>query len=1237
MAASASACTPLLGVQVAAYAPSIVRIAVFTLVCLPTLGLPFFLLSRAHRIRFTHKRVDLDHPRASVVLATIGNQDGKWDVVQNDPVLPHQQLNLGFARCLAPEVVAKAMEARYCSVITLRHVRYLVLILSSSSSCGLNDMGVDSNGTEEDVFIAPVPSEMPLSTCDIEHDWHRDNKTREALAARSARLALFGENRISAPVHPLSHLLLSELMNPFFIFQVACVVLWIAEEYYMYAFAIFITSVGGAMLEACELHSNSKRLASLANASATPKDAMLVPGDSIQIEIGSIVPADCTLVDGSALVNESSLTGESAPVRKSPWNPFNKHHHAWNSPEVSLYAGTQIITARPGSRAFVTRTACSTERGRLVRNILLQPYNASGWGIVSSSSDGVHSASREVYYTLAFLLAIGITGALWAAMQFVKKFHLSHGEAILESLDLITIAVPPALPATVTFGLAFAIARLNACRIFCVRASAVPQAGHSTIICFDKTGTLTETGLDVHSVYECSRYDSSASLCQVLDFSRGNEDQELLSATLFSSALRHALACCHALTDVDGKLMGDEVDLKLFGLSGFHLVNDERSSSVFTVRSSPGSKVSEEIAVLRLLDFSSDLARQGSVAMLSNDVKEDEFVTVFVKGAPEVIASLSDPSSVPANLMLAVSDHASKGHRVLALASRRVMSTHPSALSFALESPRSALEKDLEFLGLVVLENRLKRDTSRVLSEIAGRGQLETRLITGDHAATAVCVAKQCGILREISNVASLTMLVQPVVGMESKTGGRNFELVDLDGSISPLPIATDDFDSFLKYFQPHVATRVSLVITGPVFEILPRESSFFDFVLRRGIVFARMSPRQKTELVRLLKSRTGGIVLMCGDGANDVGALREAHTGVAISTMPAAEPDSLNVESKQGYSAEIANSGDVVLRLCMNEEEDHPQDHLLSTYGASDGHYAGNRALFESPLDRGTRVDRCERPMSLATVRGKSDQTVAPQDAASLAAPFTAYGSISGALDVIRHGRAAAVASLAAFQYMFLYSVIQFSSVSILYSSGALVADGQFLFVDLFLVMPLAVLMSRSDAASRLHLRPPPGSIKDKFVVSTTLLMVYAQVLFQLVVFAFVLPSPPAQKIIAQGKGELVTRCALVTGMFVFVNLQYVTVAVALNLGPPHRKPLFSNAGACVAAGLTFVTCFVLLVSPAIPATWVGKWLEMEFLEAKVRLLLIVLACLNCITTFAIAFALQRQSLRVENKVRSA
>src|SRR5438045_4425707 len=90
---------------------------------------------------------------------------------------------------------------------------------------------------------------------------------------------------------------------------------------------------------------------------------------------------------------------------------------------------------------------------------------------------------------------------------------------IVRALDLITIIVPPALPATLTIGTSFALSRLRKEGIFCISPSRVNVAGTVDVMCFDKTGTLTEEGLDVLGARSVSRESNTYSSSLLPHFS----------------------------------------------------------------------------------------------------------------------------------------------------------------------------------------------------------------------------------------------------------------------------------------------------------------------------------------------------------------------------------------------------------------------------------------------------------------------------------------------------------------------------------------------------------------------------------------------------------------------------------------------------------------------------------------------------------------------------------------------
>ncbi|KAI4204377.1 MAG: hypothetical protein LQ350_001133 [Teloschistes chrysophthalmus] len=176
------------------------------------------------------------------------------------------------------------------------------------------------------------------------------------------------------------------------------------------------------------------------------------------------------LLAGDCIVNESMLTGESVPVSKT--SATNESLRVMDlgassiHPEAAksfLFSGTKIIRARRPqdgtdeeavALAAVARTGFNTTKGALVRSMLFP--KPSGFRFYKD-------AFRYISVMAAFA-AVGFVASLVNFVRLKLAWHL----IIVRALDLITIVVPPALPATLTIGTNFALSRLKTKSIFCI-------------------------------------------------------------------------------------------------------------------------------------------------------------------------------------------------------------------------------------------------------------------------------------------------------------------------------------------------------------------------------------------------------------------------------------------------------------------------------------------------------------------------------------------------------------------------------------------------------------------------------------------------------------------------------------------------------------------------------------------------------------------------------------------------
>ncbi|CAH0731621.1 unnamed protein product, partial [Brenthis ino] len=707
---------------------------------------------------------------------------------------------------------------------------------------------------------------------------------------RLRMLNIYGLNEIKVPVQSIMTLILLEVFNPFYVFQIFTIAVWLAEPYYYYCIAIILMSTFGVATSVIQTKKNQESLRATVEAHDTVElwggrrvdSRALCPGDVLILPPhGCTMLCDAALLTGSAIVNESMLTGESVPVTKTAMQRIDKEFHLKEHSSSVLFCGTKVIQTRYYNnepvKALVLRTGYNTSKGELVRSILY-PVPAD------------FKFDRDSYKFIFILACIAILGLGYTVA--LKAYRaMTAREIVIKALDIITIVVPPALPAAMTVGRLYAVARLRRARVTCLNTRAVNVSGSLDCICFDKTGTLTEDGMDMWGVVPVSAASSPPLLARPQrDPKRMNDLHEL----------KIGMACCHSLTLLDGELAGDPLDLKMFESTGWRLEEPEVPESenyelltptVVKPRGAANINVDDlhvplEVGIVQQYQFVSNLQRASvAVRLLGEDV-----VRVYCKGAPETLRTLCKPHTVPANLNEILSSYAEKGYRVIAMSTRIMEATFKQLQKM----DREEVECDLEFLGLVIMENKLKAATTGIIRELK-EANIHVVMITGDNIHTAVSVARECGILAGGERVVLMgvdSTAGTPQLYCESSmhgivVGGRvSFEREwrSIDSGRGSWRSASRERGRDEE--APAGEAKYKIVMTGDTWKVLREQHpGAVARVAARGAVFARMSPDQKQQLVMEYQAM-GYYVGMCGDGANDCGALRAAHAGVSLSEL---------------------------------------------------------------------------------------------------------------------------------------------------------------------------------------------------------------------------------------------------------------------------------------------------------------------------------------------------------------
>uniref|UniRef100_A0A667GRA3 ATPase cation transporting 13A2 n=1 Tax=Lynx canadensis TaxID=61383 RepID=A0A667GRA3_LYNCA len=626
-----------------------------------------------------------------------------------------------------------------------------------------------------------------------------------SLQEQAVRKTIYGPNVISVPVKSYPQLLVDEALNPYYGFQAFSIGLWLADRYYSYALCILLISTASICLSLYKTRKQSQTLRDMVQLSTRVcvcrpggeeewvDSSELVPGDCLVLpQEGGLVPCDAALVAGECMVNESSLTGESVPVLKTalpegpvPYCPETHRRH-------TLFCGTLVLQARafvgPHVLAVVTRTGFCTAKGGLVSSIL-HPRPIS------------FKFYRHSMKFVAALSVLALLGTIYSIFVLHRN-RVPLNEIVIRALDLVTVVVPPALPAAMTVCTLYAQSRLRSQGIFCIHPLRINLGGKLQLVCFDK---VLEEGPAADSAFGA----------QVL--------------AVMKPPLR------------EPQLQGVE----------------------------PPAPVS----VLSRFPFSSALQRMDVVVAWPGAAQPE----AYVKGAPELVAGLCDPKTVPTDFAQMLQSYTAAGYRVVALASKP-LPIAPS-LEAAQRLTRDTVEQDLSLLGLLVMRNLLKPQTTPVIRALR-RTRIRTVMVTGDNLQTAVTVAQGCGMVGPQERLV-LVHATPPERGQPA-----SLELLPLESSTATNG-AKDLGQAASCTMEPDPRSS-HLALSGSTFGVLMKHfPKLLPKVLVQGTVFARMAPEQKTELVCELQ-KLQYCVGMCGDGANDCGALKAADVGISLSQAEA-------------------------------------------------------------------------------------------------------------------------------------------------------------------------------------------------------------------------------------------------------------------------------------------------------------------------------------------------------------
>ncbi|KAI2605652.1 hypothetical protein GGR54DRAFT_621064 [Hypoxylon sp. NC1633] len=1014
----------------------------------------------------------------------------------------------------------------------------------------------------------------------------------------------YGTNTFDIPVPTFTELFREHAVAPFFVFQIFCVGLWMLDEYWYYSlFTLFML----VAFESTVVWQRQRTLNEFRGMSIKPYDMWvyrlgewyeiqsdkLLPGDLVSVgrtKEDSGVACDMLLVEGTAIVNEAMLSGESTPLLKDSiqlrpadasvdTEGLDKNAFLWGGTKVLQVTHGNPDEEKPklasgvppppdnGVMAVVIKTGFETSQGSLVRTMIY-------------STERVSANNVEALLFILFLLIFAVAASWYVWDEGVKKDR-KRSKLLLDCVLIVTSVVPPELPMELSLAVNTSLAALAKYAIFCTEPFRIPFAGRIDVACFDKTGTLTGEDLVVEGVAGLGLGHTGTDTPRESSGAHSN----LTSVKDAGMETTLVLASAHALVKLeDGDIVGDPMEKATLTALGWALGKNDTLAAKPAVAAAGGT--SGTVQIRRRFQFSSALKRQSSVATVhaANPRTGSKIRGTFVgvKGAPETIMKML--VTVPKDYEETFKHFTRRGSRVLALAYKQLTQDNELGSGKINDLKREQVEADLIFAGFLVLQCPLKEDAKQAV-QMLNESSHRVVMITGDNPLTAVHVAREVEIVdREV------LILDAP----EKSDGGEKLVWRGVDDKTN---IEVD----VSKPIDAEIIRSKDICVTGYALAKFRGNEAAWRSLLRYTWVYARVSPKQKEEILLGLKDM-GYFTLMAGDGTNDVGALKQAHIGIALlngtqDDLTRIAEHSRNTKMKELYQKQV----DLMKRF---NQPSPPVPALIAHLyppGPSNPHYqkamereAQKKGITPEELAKlnGTNIETVTSPAAQQLMNHHDPRTAKQREAAnkaagfadkmtsammeqelgdeepptlklgdaSVAAPFTSkLRNVIAVPNIIRQGRCTLVATIQMYKILALNCLISAYSLSVLYLEGIKFGDGQ-ITISGMLMSVCFLSISRARSVEGLSKERPQPNIFNFYIIGSILGQFVVHIATLIYIARFCDKLEPRSEIVdleAEFKPSLLN-----SAVYLLQLIQQISTFAVNYQGRPFRESLSENRG---------------------------------------------------------------------------
>ena len=545
------------------------------------------------------------------------------------------------------------------------------------------------------------------------------------------------------------------------------------------------------------------------------------------------ITCDVLILEGKAVVNEATLNGKSLPQNKNSIQNYSNLNVKLDIKKMHknkiIFSGSKIVQIEKSNKLLPINVKQNPPNNGIICLVLKTGYSSYQGKILHKTL--FNKVKRQKNYkknqmiVITFLFLIALLSSIYTLLEARKRDELSY-PIILRIVIILTSIVPVDLPIELSLLLYKCISYFESKCIVCNEPSKIASSGTIDICCFDLIGTLTTDEFNVLGIINL------------------NDIEELIPCIDCEEEIVDILLGCHNLSHINDKAFGEPIDIAIF----------KKMKGKFNLNEISCSNKKIKLEQIKKYMFDSELKRMTVLAKIYNE-NEKPYIRVICKGAPEIIKNLL--KVVPKNYDECYLKWTKKGYHLIALA-------YKDDEGYNSNTDRDILEKNLIFAGFCVYEIPIKDKVDKYLKELI-KSKYDLCILTGENLLTALKLITQLNLF-ESRKYTYLSI-------QENELFLKDFD----SNQIIQEAKTIEDIKDFSKEYILCI-TNEEYKKLNKIKNQIPNIYSIIQYIT----LFCRMSKSNKIEIISNLKSY-GRNTLMCGDGTNDIGALKLAKVGVTL------------------------------------------------------------------------------------------------------------------------------------------------------------------------------------------------------------------------------------------------------------------------------------------------------------------------------------------------------------------